>query len=75
MDKRINFERLAEKRVSEAIKKVRLIGNLSNRRNYDYTEAHVKQIIEALESELKNMKSKFRSEETYEDVAFSFKKS
>ncbi|MFM9281357.1 hypothetical protein [Paenibacillus jiagnxiensis] len=75
MDKRINFERLAEKRVSEAIKKIRLIGNLSNRRNYDYTESHVRQIIEALETELKNMKSKFRSEEASEDVAFSFKKS
>lgn len=75
MDKRINFERLAEKRVSEAIKKIRLIGNLSNRRNYDYTETHVRQIIDALESELKNMKSKFRSEETSEDVTFSFKKS
>nr|WP_260869531.1 hypothetical protein [Paenibacillus sp. Y412MC10] len=75
MDKRTNFERLAERRVSEAIKKIRLIGNLSNRRNYDYSELHVRQIVDVLEQELKNMKSKFKSEETSEDATFSFKKS
>ena len=38
---------------------MQLIGNLANRNNYDYTEKHVKQIIETLESELKMLKSKF----------------
>ena len=51
-EKASRFERLAERRVTEAIKKMRLIGNLSNRHNYSYTDEHVKQILEALEADL-----------------------
>ncbi|MEH7181075.1 hypothetical protein [Neobacillus vireti] len=68
------FERLAEKRVTEAIKKIRLISNLSNRNNYDYSEKHVKQIIDSLEIEIKYLKSRFSKENTNEDIQFSFKK-
>ncbi len=53
------FERLAEKRVSDAIKKLRLIGNLSNKNNYSYTEDHVKQLVEALETEMRILKGRF----------------
>jgi len=56
------FERLAERRVNEAIKKIRLIGNLTNKNNYEYSEKHSRMIIEALESELKILKSKFKDE-------------
>ena len=66
-----NFERLAEKRVNEAIKKIRLIGNLANKANYDYTEGHSKRILEALEAELKNVKSKFKNEK-FEGEVFTF---
>ena len=31
------FEELAEKRVSDTLKKLQLIGNLANKNNYDYT--------------------------------------
>lgn len=72
-EKLSNFERLAERRVNEVIKKIRLIGNLANRSNYDYTDKHAKQIIEALENEVKFLKAKFRGEDQSSDN-FIFRK-
>jgi uncharacterized protein YeeX (DUF496 family) len=68
------FERLAEKRVTDVIKKMRLIGNLANKHNYEYTDEHVKQIIDALEDELRLLKSRFKEEKINEKPAFSFKR-
>jgi hypothetical protein len=73
-EKASRFERLAERRVTETIKKIRLIGNLSNRHNYSYTEEHVKQILEALEAELRQVKARFRQETSSPSNGFSFKK-
>lgn len=72
-NKRENFERLAEKRMTEAIKKIRLIGNLSNRNNYDYTDAHVKEMISTLENEIVLLKNKFKQDEERE-TTFTFTK-
>lgn len=49
MDKIEKFEVLAEKRMTEIIKKIRLLGNLSNKSNYNYTDKHVKEIMKTLE--------------------------
>jgi len=73
-DKASRFERLAERRVTEVLRKMRLIANLANRRNYSYTEEQVKQIVEALESELRQVKAKFRHEATANEQVFSFRK-
>ena len=53
---------------------MRLIGNLSNRHNYSYSEEHVKQILEALEGELRQVKARFRQETSLQSNGFSFKK-
>lgn len=69
------FERLAEKRMVDVIKKIRLIGNLSNRNNYEYTDEHVEHIISTLERELKELKRKFMDEnKAKEEITFSFDK-
>jgi hypothetical protein len=68
------FEHLAERRVTEVVKKMRLVGNLANRRNYSYTEEHVKQILEALEGEMRLVKAKFRQETATQSQGFSFRK-
>jgi len=68
------FEQLAEKRVSDTLKKLQLIGNLANKNNYDYTEAHVKQIIDTLENEIKSLKTKFGEEVKVRNTEFKFKK-
>lgn len=58
---RKKFVELAEKRVTRAIKDIRLIGNLSNRSNYTYTEADVRKIMKALKGELDALKARFDS--------------
>lgn len=58
--KRENFIRLAEGRVTRAIDSIRVIGNLANRSNYDYTEEDSKKIIDALQSEITALKVQFK---------------
>ena len=71
--KREKFEYLAEKRVTDVIRRLRLIGNLANRNNYDYTADHVKQIMKSLESELRNLRRRFGSDDTDDGTVFTFK--
>ncbi|MBW7452867.1 hypothetical protein ACFOLF_13515 [Paenibacillus sepulcri] len=73
-EKRERFERLAEKRVTDVIHKLRLIGNLANKNNYDYTDEHVKQILDTLDLELRSLKGRFKEESSSEQYSFSFKK-
>ena len=54
--KRENFVRLAEARVSRALDAIRVIGNLSNRSNYEYDEQDVKKIIKTLQDEVAKVK-------------------
>jgi len=67
---REKFVDLAEKRVTRAIKDIRLIGNLSNRSNYSYTDEDVKKIVRALESELANMKKRFETRNETDAISF-----
>tara|TARA_X000000368_G_C22742720_1_gene584586 strand:+ start:217 stop:480 length:264 start_codon:yes stop_codon:yes gene_type:complete len=60
-DKQLKFVTLAEQRTRSAIKNMQLIGNLANRRNYEYTEAQATKIISVLEEELRELKAKFKS--------------
>lgn len=58
-EKRDRFVRLAVKRVNRAIKDMRLVGNLSNRAVYEYTEEDTKKIVKALQKEIDSVKSRF----------------
>ena len=69
--KREKFVDLANKRVTSAIDKIRLIGNLSDRRFYEYSEKDSKQIIDALTKELSSVKSKFQNNAKKKDKEFS----
>lgn len=60
-DPRAKFVELANARVTRAIKDLRLIGNLSNRKNYEYTDEEAKKILKVLEAELDALKAKFRA--------------
>ena len=55
------FKSLAERRVNNAIKQIRLIGNLAKPNTYEYTDEQVKKICSVLQSELSTMQSKFKS--------------
>jgi hypothetical protein len=61
-DKRDRFIALAERRVTRAIKVLRLIGNLANRNNYAYTEQDATRIVAVLEAELKLLRNRFSSD-------------
>ena len=58
-NKRKKFIELAEKRVNKALKQLQLIGNLSNKCNYEYDESDYKKIFRAIDEEVKSMKQKF----------------
>jgi ABC-type Fe3+-hydroxamate transport system substrate-binding protein len=61
-DREKKFLELAETRVNKVLEGMRLIGNLSNKRNYDYTDDQIKKIFSALDDQLKDLKNKFKSE-------------
>lgn len=56
---REKFVELANKRVSKALKSIQLIGNLSNKSNYDYTDEDVAKIFRALQDEVSACKKRF----------------
>ena len=59
--KRDKFIRLATKRTQDALNKLRLIGNLSNKNNYDYSESDITKIFSAIDKQVRSMKGKFES--------------
>ena len=56
---RKKFVELASKRVNRALKDIQLIGNLSNRSNYDYNEPDVAKIFKALTDETAACRKRF----------------
>ncbi len=69
-DDRKKFVELAEKRVRRALKDIKLIGNLSNRSNYIYTEHDVKKISKALQNAISEMKARFDRQGDDAEVEF-----
>jgi hypothetical protein len=59
LDKQEKFKRLAEKRVNNAIRVIKAIGNLSNKRNYSFHEKQVKKIVSALRRNVKEIENAF----------------
>jgi hypothetical protein len=53
------FKRLAIYRTNAVLEKLRILGNLSNKANYDYSEADVSKIFSAIESQLRTIKLRF----------------
>ena len=58
-DKRRKFVDLAENRVNRAIRDIRLIGNLSNRSAYEYTDDDIKKMFKAIQKEMESAKGRF----------------
>ena len=57
--KRERFKRIAENRTNKIINMIDLLGNCSNKNNYEYTDDDIKNIFNAIESSLKMSKMKF----------------
>lgn len=71
---RKKFVELANKRVKKALKAMQLIGNLSNRSNYDYTDEDILKVFKALQDELNECKKRFEmATKSRRQVEFSLK--
>ena len=70
-DKREKFIRLAEGRTQSALDAIRKLGNLSNRRAYEYSDSDVRKILKALRDATSDIERKFGS--TAIDGADKFK--
>ncbi len=72
--KRDRFQRIAEARTNKIIDMIRLLGNCSNRANYDYDADDVKQVFDAIESELAEAKARYEMSDTPQN-RFVFRRS
>lgn len=61
------FIRIAENRTNKIIDMIRLLGNCSNTAVYEYDESDVRKIFNTIETELKNVKSKYQDTESKEN--------
>jgi hypothetical protein len=61
-NKHEKFVELAEARVNKALKDLQLIGNLSNRSAYEFSESDIRKIFGALQKGLDGAKSRFSRE-------------
>ncbi len=58
-NKKERFKRLATYRTNEVLKKLKVLGNCSNRQAYEYTEDEVSKIFQEIDRTVKEIKSKF----------------
>jgi hypothetical protein len=70
-DPRERFVSLANSRVTSAIHQIRLVGNLANKKNYQYGADDAAKITRALQRELDELKAKFKGEDQSESTIFS----
>lgn len=68
--KRLKFVELVEKRTSNAIKSISLIGKLGNRSAYEYGEIDVRKVITALTAEIEAVRAKMSTTGRKSDVTF-----
>ena len=64
--KRDRFRRLAILRGNRVLKDIKLIGNLSNKNNYEYTDDEIRRMFTMIEDELKLAKLKFSTKKKRE---------
>ena len=64
------FKRLAAQRVTNALKKIELIGNLSSS-GYEYTQEEVDKIFAALQQTLDSTKGRFSKAKKEETAGFA----
>ena len=69
-EKREKFVRLAEGRTQVALDAIRKLGNLSNRRAYEYDDEDIKKITKALREATNEIERKFDSSAGDRDSKF-----
>jgi len=59
--KRQAFQRLATKRTNAVLERIRVLGHCANPQLYDYTQEDVRKIFQAIERELKIVRTRFQN--------------
>lgn len=65
-NKRDRFKRLAQQRTNIVLKRLKVLGNCSNRSAYEYTEDEINKIFAAIDRQVKDVKAKFHFTKTKE---------
>ena len=55
------FKRIAAVRTNAVLDRLRILGNLSNRQMYSYTEEDINKIFSAINKQIKEVRIKFNS--------------
>lgn len=58
-NKRERFKRLAAQRTNSVLKRLKVLGNCSNRSAYTYTEEEISKIFSEIERQVRGVKAKF----------------
>jgi len=56
------FKRVAEARTNAVLDKIRILGNLSNRQMYSYSEEDINKIFSAINKQLREVRVRFNSQ-------------
>ena len=56
------FKRIAIVRTNAVLDRLRILGNLSNRQMYSYSEEDINKIFRAINNQIKEVRAKFNSE-------------
>lgn len=59
LNKRDRFKKLAEYRTNEILKRLKVLGNCSNRSAYEYSEEEISKIFSEIERKVRETKAKF----------------
>jgi len=59
-DKRTRFLKVASYRTNQIIRYTKLLGNCSNKNNYEYSDVDANKIFNAIDEELRMAKAKFK---------------
>ncbi len=70
--KQERFKRVAEKRVEKIIHYLNLLGNCSNRNNYEYSEKDVEKMFREIQNALNRNKVRFEIELSRKGNKFKF---
>ena len=56
------FKRIATVRTNAVLDRLRILGNLSNRQMYSYSEEDINKIFSAISKQIKEVRAKFNSQ-------------
>jgi len=59
--KRERFLRVAERRTNNVLSDLRLLGNCSNRQNYEFSPEDIKRIFQAIDAEIRRIRSLYEA--------------